>query len=154
MTSFFDHHYPNYGTDNEITIYTGESVADCSPHCYEGHPGYDWSMVTGTPVLAAAGGVVRVRIDSTTGYGRRLVIDHENGYYTLYAHLNSFNAALNQRVAVGDVIAWSGSTGTPAAHLHFGVYRGPVTAGAPDDKQRTSAQSHGIIARLFIPDHR
>lgn len=53
LTSFFDHNYPNYGNDNEITIYTGESVADCSPHCYEGHPGYDWSMAEGTEVRAA-----------------------------------------------------------------------------------------------------
>lgn len=127
LTTFFDHYYPNYAADpdGQITIYTGENVADCSPHCYRGHNGYDWSMITGTQVLAAGSGVVRVRVDSTTGYGRRLVIDHENGYYTLYAHLNSFNVALNQRVAIGDVIAWSGNTGdSTGPHLHFGVYRG------------------------------
>lgn len=124
LTAFFDHHYPNYGNDNQITIYTGEAVTDCSPHCYTGHPGYDWSMTTGTPILAAARGVVRVRIDSTTGYGRRLIVDHENGYYTLYAHLNSFNVVVNQRVASGDLIGWSGSSGTTQPHFHFGVYRG------------------------------
>ncbi len=124
LTAFFDHHFPNYGNDGQITIYTGESVADCSPHCYTGHPGYDWSMTTGTPILASARGVVRVRIDSTTGYGRRLIIDHENGYYTLYAHLNSFNVTINQRVASGDLIAWSGSSGTSQPHFHFGTYHG------------------------------
>ncbi len=50
LASFFDHYYPNYTADPDgrITIYTGENVADCSPHCYRGHSGYDWSMVTGT----------------------------------------------------------------------------------------------------------
>lgn len=96
LTSFFDHNYPNYGHDNEVTIYTGESVANCSPHCYEGHPGIDWSMGTGTPVLAAADGIVRARRQSTTGYGWRIVIEHSNGYHTLYAHLSGFNVCLTE----------------------------------------------------------
>ena len=125
LTSFFDHHYPNYGADNEMTIYDGESVADCSPHCYQGHPGIDWSMGTGTPILAAADGIVRARTQSSTGYGWRIVIEHGNGYHTLYAHLSGFNVTLNQRVSAGDVIGWSGDTGDGPAHLHFGVYRGP-----------------------------
>lgn len=86
LTSFFDHNYPNYGHDNEVTIYTGESVANCSPHCYEGHPGVDWSMGTGTPILATADGTVQVVFSSDSGYGWRIVLEHGNGYRTLYAH--------------------------------------------------------------------
>lgn len=126
LTTFFDHNYPNYGHDNEVTIYTGESVADCSPHCYHGHPGIDWSMATGTPVVAAANGIVRARTQSAIGYGWRIVIEHSNGYHTLYTHLSGFNVTLNQMVSAGDVIGWSGDTGASSGpHLHFGVYRGP-----------------------------
>jgi len=141
LTSFFDHHYPNYGHDNEITIYTGESVADCSPHCYEGHPGYDWAMNTGTQVLAAADGIVRERFESNVLYGNSIAIEHDNGYYTLYAHLrdpNPFNVVVGQRVAAGDVIGWSGNTGNSTGpHLHFGVYRGPFTRVTNDERYAT-----------------
>jgi murein DD-endopeptidase MepM/ murein hydrolase activator NlpD len=80
LTSFFDHYYPNYTADPDgrITIYTGENVADCSPHCYRGHNGYDWSMVTGTQILAAADGVVRRVIESDSGFGNRIVMEHAN----------------------------------------------------------------------------
>ncbi len=136
LTSFFDHYYPNYTADPDgrITIYTGENVANCSPHCYRGHNGYDWSMVTGTQVLAAADGTVESRVQSDSGYGNRVVIRHDNGYRTLYAHFRehrpdqgspAFNVVEGQRVRAGDVIGWSGNTGdSTGPHLHFGVYRG------------------------------
>lgn len=135
LTTFFDHRYPNYVQDNEITIYTGESVADCSPHCYHGHPGIDWSMDAGTPILATADGVVEYIGDAGEGYGNRVVISHTTGYRTLYAHFRpneppgspAFNVTQGQPVRNGDVIGWSGNTGTSSgAHLHFGVYRGPL----------------------------
>jgi murein DD-endopeptidase MepM/ murein hydrolase activator NlpD len=134
LISYFDHTDPDYTHDNEVTIYTGESVADCSPYCYEGHPGIDWSMNTGTQVLAAADGVVQGLTQSSApnSYGWRIVLEHENGYHTLYAHLSQFNVAVGQSVAAGDVIGQSGSTGTSEAHLHFGVYRGPITSADPN----------------------
>lgn len=130
LTSFFDHYYPNYAADPDgrITIYTGENVANCSPHCYRGHNGYDWSMVTGTLVLAAADGVAEFTGDTGDGYGNKVVIDHQNGYRTMYGHFrntNPFNVTPGQRVRSGDVIGWSGDTGTSSGpHLHFSVYRG------------------------------
>lgn len=130
LTSFFDHYYPNYTADPDgrITIYTGENVADCSPHCYRGHNGYDWSMVTGTQVLAAADGIVEFTGDTGDGYGNKVVIDHQSGYRTMYGHFrntNPFNVTPGQRVRSGDVIGWSGDTGTSSGpHLHFSVYRG------------------------------
>jgi hypothetical protein len=133
LTSFFDHNHPDYGHDNEVTIYTGESVADCSPHCYEGHPGIDWSMGTNTPVLAAAGGVVEYTGNAGDGYGNKVVIRHTNGHRTIYAHFRvnnpptspAFNVIPGQSVRSGDLIGWSGNTGSSTGpHLHFGVYRG------------------------------
>jgi murein DD-endopeptidase MepM/ murein hydrolase activator NlpD len=113
LTSFFDHYYPNYGTTNGVTIYTGDSVNNCNPHCYQGHPGYDWSMAEGTPILAVANGTVENRIVSSSGYGNRLIIKHSNGYRSLYAHLrenNPFNVAIGAAVNQGDLIGWSGTT--------------------------------------------
>ena len=132
MTSFFDHYYPDYGTANGVTIYTGESVNDCNPHCYQGHPGYDWSMPEGTPIYAVSGGEVENRIFSSSGYGNRLIILHANGYRTLYAHLreiNPFNVLMGDIITQGKLIGWSGNSGNSSGpHLHFGVYRGTVTS--------------------------
>ena len=133
LTSFFDHNYPNYVDDNEITIYTGESVTDFNPHSYAGHNGYDWAMSNGTPVLAAAGGLV-IRAQWWGGYGNQIVIEHGNGYYTMYAHLQGFNVQLGQTVAGSDLIGWSDNTGNSTGpHLHFTVYRG----GLVDDENGT-----------------
>lgn len=141
LTSFFDHRYPNYVKDNEITIYTGESVTNCSPHCYHGHPGYDWGMSEGTPVLAAADGTVRETFESAVLYGNSIVLEHENGYRTLYAHLREispFNVVIGQRVNAGNVIGWSGTTGnSEGPHLHFGVYRGLFTRQTNDERNAT-----------------
>jgi len=39
ITSYFDHRYPNYAADGQITIYTGETTSSCAPYCYNGHMG-------------------------------------------------------------------------------------------------------------------
>ena len=44
LTSYFDHTTPDFTPDSDVTIYTGESVASCSPYCYHGHNGIDWAM--------------------------------------------------------------------------------------------------------------
>jgi len=129
LTSFFDHSYPNYGSYNGVTIYNGESVNDCSPHCYQGHSGYDWSMPEGTPIYAVSSGIVEDRITSSISYGNRIIILHANGFRSLYAHLRQntpFNVSIGDEVQQGDLIGWSGNTGNSSgAHLHFGFYRGP-----------------------------
>jgi len=135
VTAYFDHDRPTYciGANNVITIYNGEGVsANCStqtgePYPYDGHDGWDWSMGTGTDVLAAAAGTVEVADDGNwgNGYGRTIVIDHENGYYTQYSHLDTLLVNEGEAVTAGQHIAESGATppGTPA-HLHFGVRHG------------------------------
>lgn len=134
LNMFFDHHFPNYADDSEITIYTGESVTDGDPHRYAGHSGYDWSMATGSQILVAADGVVEDVGDAGDGYGNKVVILHRNGYRTIYGHFRvdnppnspAFNVVEEQIVKAGDLIGWSGSTGNSTGpHLHFGVYLGP-----------------------------
>ena len=129
LTSYFDHTTPNYGADNNVTIYNGESVQSCAPYCYEGHPGTDWSMPIGTPILASADGMVEDITSSSTGYGNRIILRHANGYRTLYGHLSGFNnISVGDNISAGSVIGYSGNSGNSSGpHLHLGVYRSIFT---------------------------
>jgi murein DD-endopeptidase MepM/ murein hydrolase activator NlpD len=88
------------------------------------HTGVDISAITGTPVHAAADGIVYTA-EYDSGYGKMVVIDHGNGIRTRYAHLSAFEVVAGQEVRRGQVIALSGNTGhTTSAHLHFEVRMG------------------------------
>lgn len=86
------------------------------------HKGVDIANHDGGAILAAdAGTVVALGWDST-GYGNRIIIDHGNGYKTLYAHMSAFSVVQGQRVARGAVIGQMGSTGrSTGTHLHFEI---------------------------------
>ena len=80
--------------------------------------------VSYVPVHAAAAGVV-VSAGWMSGDGNYIEIDHGNGYYTAYGHLNSFNVSAGQTVSRGQQIAVSGNTGNSTGpHLHYEVYIG------------------------------
>lgn len=85
------------------------------------HSGIDISVPIGTPVIATAGGQVKFA-DMYAGYGRLLVIDHGNGMETFYGHLSHFNVIVGQRIARGEIIAFSGKTGRATSpHVHYEV---------------------------------
>lgn len=87
------------------------------------HAGVDMSGSTGTPIVAAASGVV-VFSGVMRGYGNVVVLDHGGGISTLYAHCSARLAHEGQSVAQGQVIARVGSTGlSTGPHLHFEVRR-------------------------------
>ena len=88
------------------------------------HTGIDIVAGYGAPIRAAADGVVKYSGNlGRYSYGNYLMIDHENGLSTLYAHLSSKAAKPGQRAKVGDIIGYEGSTGySTGSHLHFGVY--------------------------------
>lgn len=86
------------------------------------HPGIDVATPQGTRVQAPADGVVIFSGDKG-GYGNSVVIDHQYGVVTRYAHLSAFNVKPGQRVKRGDVIGFVGSTGrSTAPHLHYEVW--------------------------------
>ena len=87
------------------------------------HRGTDFGTSVGTPVLAPAAGIVAAattRYPDGPNYGTVVVLDHGNGWQTLYAHLDSFDVETGQRVAAGERIARSGRSGrVTGPHLHM-----------------------------------
>lgn len=87
----------------------------------EVHTGVDISASMGTPVHAAADGVVDFA-EYYSGYGRMVVIDHGHGTTTRYAHLSRFEVVPGQEIHRGEVLGYSGATGkVTAPHLHYEV---------------------------------
>ena len=85
----------------------------------EFHLGVDLACAAGTNVLAAASGTVEISTYHYS-YGNYVVINHGNGFSTLYAHLSSDNVSVGDFVGAGETIGWVGLTGrTFGYHLHF-----------------------------------
>lgn len=101
----------------EITQRFGEKVTDPA-----GHTGIDYALYLGTPVLAAADGTVRLVAHLQSGYGTHVVIEHEDGLETVYAHLSRADVSLGTKVLAGQAIGLSGNSGrSTGPHLHFEV---------------------------------
>jgi murein DD-endopeptidase MepM/ murein hydrolase activator NlpD len=87
---------------------------------WSGHLGIDIAASMGDPVWAADTGVVTVAGWSNSGYGNVVMIDHGNGWLTVYGHLSQVTVSVCQGVAAGQSIGSAGSTGnSTGAHLHF-----------------------------------
>lgn len=86
------------------------------------HYGLDIAANEGTPIYAAAAGLVTEAGWKNDAYGYTIMIDHGNGYETLYAHSCSLVAQVNELVAAGQLIAYVGNTGNSTGpHLHFEI---------------------------------
>ncbi len=87
------------------------------------HSGIDFAGRKGTPILAAAGGVV-VKAGKNGRYGNMVEIDHKNGYHTRYGHASEILVHVGDVVKKGQEIAKMGSTGrSTGPHLHFEVIK-------------------------------
>lgn len=87
------------------------------------HSGVDWSDRIGTPIVAAGNGVI-TKASWSGGYGRRVEIEHANGYTTTYSHLSGFARGISEgsRVRQGQVIGYLGNSGlSTGPHLHYEV---------------------------------
>lgn len=90
------------------------------------HRGIDLKAKTGTPVLATADGQV-IFAGEDGAYGITVRLLHEDGYITVYTHLNSHAVKKGERVILGEVIAAVGSTGrSRGPHLHYEVHKNNV----------------------------
>ncbi|WP_127582186.1 peptidoglycan DD-metalloendopeptidase family protein [Paenibacillus koleovorans] len=86
------------------------------------HKGID---ITGNKnIMAADNGIVIYVGDKRDGYGNQIIIDHQNGYKTIYGHLSQFFTSKGKIVEKGEKIGYMGSTGdSTGTHLHFEVQR-------------------------------
>ncbi|MDR1075418.1 MAG: peptidoglycan DD-metalloendopeptidase family protein [Xanthomonadaceae bacterium] len=110
------------------------------------HKGVDYAAPTGTPIMAA--GDARVQFVGTQrGYGNVVILDHGQGYSTLYGHMSRFaGIRQGQRLAQGAVIGYVGATGLATGpHLHYefrvnGQHRNPLSVTMPPPEPLKGAQ--------------
>jgi hypothetical protein len=109
-----------YGTGSFVWPSTNRYVV--GNDYWSGHLGIDIGAGMGAPIYAADSGVVVFSGPAFGGYGNMIMIDHGNGYQTLYAHLSQVSARCGQSVGQGQLIGFAGSTGNSTGpHLHFEV---------------------------------
>lgn len=97
----------------KITSYWGDG---------RNHKGVDLAADKGTPIYASRSGRVIVSQKLNTGYGYHVIIDHEDGYSTVYAHASQLLVSYGEYVKQGQVIALVGTTGQSSGnHLHFEI---------------------------------
>ena len=97
------------------------------------HTGVDIANVQGTAIVASAGGTIYKALGGCSvgddschgGYGNNIVIQHESGYFTRYAHLHEILVSPGQKVKQGQKIGTMGNTGhSTGTHLHFEIRKG------------------------------
>ncbi|RRN75109.1 M23 family metallopeptidase [Peribacillus simplex] len=87
------------------------------------HKGIDIARPTTRTITAADHGIIETAGNSE-GYGNKITINHNNGYKTVYAHLDSINVKAGQKIEKGMKIGMMGSTGhSTGVHLHFEIYK-------------------------------
>ena len=112
-----------------ITQYFGNTkFAKSGGYNGQGHNGIDFGVSSGTKVKSALTGTVQAvgNTDEVKGcysYGKYVLVRHNNGLSTLYAHLSFISVSKGETVITGDTIGYSGNTGySTGPHLHFTVY--------------------------------
>jgi murein DD-endopeptidase MepM/ murein hydrolase activator NlpD len=120
IASFFDHDAPFLQRNGSLATYWGVEDGDVA---YDGHDGWDYAMAAPDLVLAAAAGTVVFAGNSDDGCGtpaRAVILDHNNGYRTLYWHLYEVYVETGQAVRAGDQLGMVGATGcAQGQHLHL-----------------------------------
>ncbi|MEA4982011.1 MAG: M23 family metallopeptidase [Paludibacter sp.] len=100
----------------------GHITSHFGPRRYRYHYGTDIKLETGDTVVASFPGKIRIVDYDRRGYGHYVVIRHDNGLETVYAHLSKVLVALDQTVEAGDIIALGGNTGrSTGSHLHYEI---------------------------------
>lgn len=115
------------------------------------HKGIDFAVSPGTSVLAAADGQIDY-VGTNGAYGRYVRIRHDNNRTTAYAHLSDFakNLKVGQRIAQGDVIGYTGSSGrSTGPHLHFEILVKDQQVNPENLKSEPSQKLFGTDLALF-----
>ncbi|WP_343584891.1 M23 family metallopeptidase [Herbaspirillum sp.] len=125
------------------------------------HTGVDFAAPTGTPIHAAADGVVDF-VGKQNGYGNIVVIKHWSGYSTAYGHMSRFAAGIKKgmKVSQSDVIGYVGMTGwATGPHLHYefrvnNVPRNPLSVDVPNNQALNGQQLQRFRAVAADMQHR
>lgn len=155
---------PNHGilawplSSIRVTQYFGNTeFAKTGAYDGKGHNGVDFAASIGTPVKAVLSGTIQAtgNTDAIAGcysYGKWVLIRHENGLTTLYAHLSHISVGEGVNVVTGQTIGYSGDTGyATGPHLHFTVFatQGVQIVRMGDIKKKTHcADAHVPVAPL------
>ncbi|MDD2581485.1 MAG: peptidoglycan DD-metalloendopeptidase family protein [Desulfuromonadaceae bacterium] len=116
----FEPHLPSVG--GTVTSKVGMRI-DPIDGVWRQHNGIDIAIPAGTSVTPVAPGVV-VYSGNRSGYGNTVIVEHDNGIITLYAHNSRILVAEGQAVSAESTLALSGSTGrSTGPHLHFEAWR-------------------------------
>ena len=120
------------------------------------HTGIDYGCPEGTEILASNDGIVVFAGIDQTGYGFMIIIQHNDGKSTLYAHLSQVKVVLRQKLSQSDVIGLSGNTGNSTGpHLHFEarkVWNDPRTHFNPMDLPLMSVDDSVITGATHLKD--
>lgn len=107
---------------NFVMPWNGHITSKFGPRKYRMHYGTDIKLQVGDSIRAAFDGQVRIVDYERRGYGHYVVIRHDNGLETVYAHMTRPLCDINERVYAGDVIGLGGNTGrSTGSHLHFEI---------------------------------
>lgn len=88
------------------------------------HKGMDFKAAMGTPIYATADGEVKATVAKEKGHGKHLILQHDTEYQTMYANLSQFVVVVGTVVKKGQLIAYSGNSGSSTApHLHYEVWK-------------------------------
>ena len=116
------------------------------------HQGTDYNVKVGTSVVATKDGIVS-NATLSADYGQAIIIDHEDGFSTVYAHLSNKQVSPGTRVLQGQEIGKSGKSGNASGpHLHYEVWKGPNNPVDPSELKGASfpVSGSGITESLGI----
>lgn len=116
------YHTPSDYSEEDFLFPTGGIITALEKKgSHENNGAVDIANIEGSDIIASMGGHISFAGENGT-YGNCIIINHGNGYCTLYAHLNSIDVIIDELVSQGQVIGTLGSTGNSTGpHLHFEI---------------------------------
>lgn len=132
-----------FASSVEVTLSTQETVIETAPmdsyfqwplsrfglttRFSLGHPGIDLTAPFGTPIYPVANGTVAWTNSLAWGYGRHLLVEHERGIKSMYAHLSKISVTEGEHVSKATKIGEIGATGwSTGYHVHLEIYQDGV----------------------------
>ena len=114
--------WPLGGASCYISSHYGNRSASISGWSFHGGTDITGGGIYGKPIYATRGGTVITAVNGYSGYGKYVIIDHGDGYQSLYGHCSSLTVSTGQKVSKGQMVARVGSSGNSTGpHLHFEI---------------------------------